>query len=81
MFSKDLEFGSPSGNPFDDHDRLILRLDQVSRNEELQDKLCATTWDLAIFDEAHKCAAHYYGNKLEKTKRFILAERVGEQSR
>ena len=33
------------------------------------------------FDEAHKCAAHYYGNKLEKTKRFTFAEKLGEQTR
>ncbi len=81
IFSKALELASPSGNPFEDHDRLIVRLDQMSRNEELQGKLCAASWDLVIFDEAHKCAAHYYGNKLDKTKRFTLAEKLGEQTR
>ena len=81
IFSKDLELASPSGNPFEDHDRLILRLDQMSRNEELRDKLCLAQWDLAIFDEAHKCSAHYYGNKLERTKRFVLAEKLGAVSR
>ncbi|MFC1762346.1 helicase-related protein [Planctomycetota bacterium] len=81
VFMGEPEHASPSGNPFDDHDRFIVRLDQMSRNEELQEKLCNTTWDLAIFDEAHKCAAHYYGNKLDRTKRFVLAERLGEQSR
>jgi SNF2 family DNA or RNA helicase len=81
IFSKDLELASPSGNPFDDNDRLIIRLDQVSRNEELRDHLCAASWDLAIFDEAHKCAAHYFGNKLNKTKRFVLAEKLGAATR
>ena len=81
VFSKELELATPSGNPFDNHDRLIVRLDQMSRNEELRDKLCNASWDLAIFDEAHKCAAHYYGNKLEKTKRFTLAEKLGEATR
>lgn len=81
VFSKELELASPSGNAFEDHDRLILRLDQMSRNEDLRDKLCASVWDLAIFDEAHKCAAHYYGNKIEPTKRFILAEKLGEKAR
>src|ERR1700679_856326 len=32
--SKDLELASPSGNAFDDVDELIVRLDQISRNEE-----------------------------------------------
>ncbi len=81
IFSRELHGSSPSGNPFDDNDRLIIRLDQVSRNEELRDQLCNVPWDLAIFDEAHKCAAHYFGNKLTKTKRFVLAEKLGAASR
>jgi SNF2 family DNA or RNA helicase len=32
IFSKELEAASPSGNPFTDHDHLIVRLDQMSRN-------------------------------------------------
>jgi hypothetical protein len=50
---------------------------QLSRNEDLQDKLCAAGWDLAVFDEAHKLAAHYFGSKLEKTARFRFAEKLG----
>lgn len=81
IYSSLLEQTSPSGNPFDDFPRLIVRLDQISRNEELQDKLCAPGWDLAIFDEAHKLSAHYYGTKLEKTGRFRFAEKLGAHVR
>ncbi|WP_298105937.1 helicase-related protein [Bradyrhizobium sp.] len=77
IYSSLLEQASPSGNPFDDYARLIVRLDQLSRNEELQDKLCAPGWDLAVFDEAHKLSAHYFGSKLEKTGRFRFAEKLG----
>ena len=77
IYSSLLEHTSPTGNPFDDYPRLIVRLDQLSRNEELQDKLCAPGWDLAVFDEAHKLAAHYFGAKLEKTGRFRFAEKLG----
>jgi superfamily II DNA or RNA helicase len=76
-----LEQASPSGNPFDDYPKLIVRLDQLSRNEELQDKLCAPGWDLAVFDEAHKLAAHWFGAKLEKTARFRFAEKLGAHVR
>jgi SNF2 family DNA or RNA helicase len=76
IFTKDLEAATPSGNPFEDIDHLIVRLDQVARNEDLQDKLCAAGWDLVVFDEAHKLAAHFFGNKLEKTGRFKLAEKL-----
>src|SRR5450759_5421419 len=54
IFSKELEAASPSGNPFADHDHLIVRLDQMSRNEDSQEKLCLASWDLVVFDEAHK---------------------------
>jgi SNF2 family DNA or RNA helicase len=81
VYSTALEQASPSGNPFDDYSKLIVRLDQLSRNEELQDKLCAAGWDLAVFDEAHKLAAHYFGSKLEKTGRFRFAEKLGAHVR
>ncbi|MGO8224745.1 DUF3883 domain-containing protein [Rhizobium leguminosarum bv. trifolii] len=81
VYSSLMEQTSPSGNPFDDYPRLIVRLDQISRNEELQDKLCAPGWDLAVFDEAHKLSAHYFGSKLEKTGRFRFAEKLGAHVR
>src|ERR1700681_857971 len=43
IYSPLLEQASPSGNPFEDQHQLIVRLDQLSRNEELQDKLLATS--------------------------------------
>ena len=91
IYSASLEEASPSGNPFEDHQQLIIRLDQLSRDEEevanekvpgaLQEKLLAAGWDLVVFDEAHKLAAHYYGSELKKTGRFRFAERLGESTR
>ena len=81
VFSAALEAATPTGNPIEDLDHLIVRLDQMARNEELQEKLLATSWDLVIFDEAHKLAAHFFGSKLEKTGRFILAEKLGAHTR
>jgi len=75
------ETASPGGNAFEDHHQLIVRLDQMARNQDLQDQLCNAGWDLAVFDEAHKLAAHYYGSTLEKTGRFRFAERLGEHAR
>jgi superfamily II DNA or RNA helicase len=81
VFSAELDAGSPSGNCFEDHDQLIVRLDQMARNEELRAKLCSAGWDLVIFDEAHKLSAHYFGQKLMKTDRFKLAEELGASTR
>jgi hypothetical protein len=46
VFSSALEAATPTGNPFEDLDHLIVRLDQMARNEEIQAKLLATRWDL-----------------------------------
>jgi superfamily II DNA or RNA helicase len=81
VFSAALESATPTGNPFEDVDHLIVRLDQMARNEELQEKLLATSWDLVVFDEAHKLAAHFSGSKLDKTGRFRLAEKLGTRTR
>ena len=81
IFSKELEAASPSGNPFEDHDHLIVRLDQMSRNEESQEKLCLASWDLVVFDEAHKLSAHFFGREMKRTKRFNFAEKIGQHTR
>ena len=81
VFSAALEAATPTGNPFEDLDHLIVRLDQMARNEALQEKLLATTWDLVIFDEAHKLSAHFFGSKVEKTGRFLFAEKLGARTR
>ena len=81
IFSKDLEAASPSGNPFEDQDFLIVRLDQMSRSEEAQDKLCLAAWDLVVFDEAHKLSAQFQGKEVKRTKRFNFAEKLGAHTR
>ncbi len=81
IFSTALEQDSPSGDPFGDHDQVIVRLDQMARNDELQEKLCRAGWDLVVFDEAHKLSAHFYGKELQKTGRFKFAEKLGANTR
>ncbi|TWE13178.1 helicase-related protein [Rudaeicoccus suwonensis] len=68
-------------NVFETNPLLIARMDQLSRNEQLQAELKETEWDLIIVDEAHRMGAHYFGGKLEKTKRFLLGELLGEITR
>src|SRR3954447_22086124 len=68
-------------NVFESNPLLIARMDQLSRNEQLQAQLKETEWDLIVVDEAHRMGAHYFGGKLEKTKRFQLGELLGEITR
>lgn len=81
VFSNELVGQSRTGNPFDDKDMLIARVDQLSRRDDLLEKLSLTRWDLVVVDEAHKLSASYFGNKVEKTKRFLLGERLGALTR
>ena len=81
IVTRDLIEASRSGNPFAENDRLIVRLDQISRNEEIQGRLAQTNWDLVVCDEAHKMSATYFGNKLEETKRHKLGKLLGQLTR
>lgn len=81
IFSREKQEQCASGNYFDESNQLICRLDQLSRNEDFQEKLKSTEWDLIIVDEAHKLSASYYGKKINKTKRFLLGELLGSITR
>ncbi|TSE31542.1 DUF3883 domain-containing protein [Tepidimonas taiwanensis] len=81
LFSREQVEQSRSGNPFDDHDLLVARVDQLARADDLQEKLRLSRWDLVVVDEAHKLSASYFGNKVNKTKRFQLGELLGSITR
>ena len=70
-----------SGNWFEDNDNVIVRLDKMSRNEELQEQFKFSDWDLIIVDEAHKMSASVFGNEIKETKRRKLGRLFGERSR
>jgi superfamily II DNA or RNA helicase len=72
---------SRSGNPFDDYDLVIARLDQLSRSEDFQARLAQTDWDLVICDEAHKMSASFFGGELKETKRYKLGRLLGDLTR
>ncbi len=81
VFSRELLVTHPNGNHFESLHQVIVRLDQMSRNEDLQNQLCAESWDLVVFDEAHKLSAHYSGSEVKRTVRYKFAERIGAHTR
>lgn len=81
LFSREQVELSITGNPFEQADFLIARVDQLSRSEDLQASLRLSHWDLIVVDEAHKLSANYYGNKVNKTRRFELGEMLGSITR
>lgn len=81
IFSREKQEQCISGNYFDEQNQLICRLDQLSRNDEYQEKLKLTEWDLIIVDEAHKMSASYWSGDVKKTRRFQLGELLGSITR
>ncbi len=81
ILTRDMVEASRTGNPFQEHDLLIVRLDQVSRNEDLQARLQMTDWDLVIADEAHKMSASYFGGERKETKRYKLGRLLSKITR
>ena len=77
IFGRDLAERARTGNPFNEYDFLIARLDQLSRSDELLEKLRQSEWDLVVVDEAHKLSAGWYGNEIKETKRFKLGKDLG----
>ncbi|HOJ96587.1 MAG TPA: DEAD/DEAH box helicase, partial [Methanospirillum sp.] len=63
-----------TGNWFLENPLAICRLDKLSRNEDVQEKLRVTDWDLVICDEAHKMSASFFGGEARFTKRYRLGE-------
>ena len=70
-----------TGNVFTEINFCIARLDKLSRNTELQDKLRITDWDLIVCDEAHKMAATMWGGEAHYTKRYQLGKLLSNISR
>ncbi|MCL4290752.1 MAG: DEAD/DEAH box helicase [Thermoleophilia bacterium] len=81
IITRDTIEASRSGNPFAEKSLVIARLDQLSRNDEIQAKLEQTDWDLVVVDEAHKMSAHFYGLETKKTRRYELGELLGRITR
>ncbi|MDW8339815.1 MAG: DEAD/DEAH box helicase, partial [Thermoleophilia bacterium] len=72
---------SRSGNPFAERNLVICRLDQLSRNDDVQARLEQTDWDLVVLDEAHKMSARFYGYEVKETKRYRLGRLLGAITR
>ena len=72
-----------TGNWFLENHLVIARLDKLSRDEDVQQKLQAPDcrWDLVVCDEAHKLSATFFGGEVKYTKRYQLGRLLGSLTR
>ena len=72
-----------TGNWFLETNLVIARLDKLSRNEDVQQKLQAPDcrWDLVVCDEAHKMSATVFGTETKYTKRYRLGQLLSTLTR
>lgn len=81
ILTNDKTNSSKTGNWFNEENFVIARLDKLSRDEDLQEKLKVTDWDLVIVDEAHKMSASFFGGEVKFTKRYRLGQLLSRQTR
>jgi len=82
ILSRDMIGRTRSGNPFAENNFLIARMDQLSRNPDLQEKLkAAPEWDLVVCDESHRMSGHVVGDEIKYTKRYHLGQTLGGHCR
>jgi SNF2 family DNA or RNA helicase len=72
-----------TGNWFLETNLCIARLDKLSRNEDVQQKLQVPDcrWDLVVCDEAHKMSATVFGGETKYTKRYRLGQLLSTLTR
>ena len=72
-----------TGNWFLETNLVIARLDKLSRNEDVQQKLQVPDcrWDLVVCDEAHKISATFFGGEVKYTKRYRLGQLLSTLTR
>lgn len=71
-------------NPWQRTNQAVASLD-YAKQEDVRERVWQEKWDLVIIDEAHKCSAYTKrsstrGNEVDKTKRYVLAEKLAAQT-
>src|SRR6266478_4786329 len=75
IVNSDMVGNQLAGNVWERYRQCIASLD-FAKQERITQNLEQIPWDLIIIDEAHKCSAHTQGEKVAKTRRYQLAERL-----
>lgn len=70
-------------NIWDEYNHCVASIDFL-KQDDMMEKLSASSWDLVVVDEAHKMSAYAYstrkGVKIEKTQRYQLGELLSDSA-
>jgi len=61
-------------------DLIISSIDTVKLESRIESMIKATNWDLLVFDEAHHLTRKDYGDKADKSDRYIAAEQLEKKA-
>lgn len=76
-----LDFNDATASAWEHHHRVIASIDTVKRRERAERLLASPRWDVIVFDEVHHLSRQRYGNKIQSTQNYRLAETLRNHAR
>ncbi len=71
-----LDFSDANPHAWERHNLVIVSIDTIKKPLRLEKLMKGPEWDIIIFDEAHHLTRKKYGEKIEVTQNYRLAEKV-----
>jgi len=75
------DFTDNSTDSWERHSRIIVSIDTIKKTNRLESVMAAPDWDIIVFDEAHHLSRKKYGNKIQLTQNYKLAEKIKGKTR
>lgn len=69
------------GNPYDERDLVISRIDLMKQDRNMERLAQAADWDLVVVDEAHKMSASFVTDEVKETERYKLGKLLSTKTR
>ena len=79
IFGRDFSDANP--HAWERHSLVIVSIDTLKKPQRLGKMLTGPDWDLVVFDEAHHLSRKRYGQKIDITQNFRLAEKCKGKAR
>lgn len=79
IFGRDFSDSNP--HAWERHNLVIVSIDMIKKPLRLEKMISGPDWDLIVFDEAHHLSRKRYGQKIDVTQNFRLAEKCKGKAR